>query len=55
MKLKYVFAAALLAVMLTGCKVWEEKWEEVIPLPETEIPVDPQPWEPVDGGEEVGN
>ena len=46
---------AALVLSLTGCKVWEDKWEETRPPPETEIPVDLRDWDP-DGGEghEVG-
>ena len=53
-KLLYPLLAALV-LSLTGCKVWEEKWEEIRPLPEVETPVDHGDWDP-DGGEghEVG-
>lgn len=43
--------AVILSIMLTGCKVWEESWEEIKPLPDVEIPVDPDPWEPTDGNQ----
>jgi hypothetical protein len=41
-----VVATAMLAVSLMGCvKLWEDEWRECIPLPETEIPINPEPWE----------
>jgi outer membrane protein assembly factor BamE (lipoprotein component of BamABCDE complex) len=40
-----IFAAAALA-SLSGCTLWEEEQIERIPLPGTEIPLDPEPWEP---------
>ena len=50
-KLKYLIAAVVAAAMLSGCaKLWEEERIEIIPLPETEMPVDPDRWEP--GGED---
>ncbi len=46
-KLKMLTLAAVAMASLTGCaKVWEEACTECRPLPETEIPVDPDPWEP---------
>ena len=49
-KLKYLLVAVAMA-SLTGCvKVWEEDCQECRDLPETELPVEPSPWEP--GGEQ---
>jgi hypothetical protein len=46
-KLKIMLIAVVAVVSFTGCvKVWEEEWTECIPLPETEVPVTPDPWEP---------
>jgi hypothetical protein len=48
-----LLAAVVVASSLTGCvKLWEEARVEVTPLPETEIPVAPDPWEP--GGTQEG-
>lgn len=49
-KLLYLLVGVFLVTSLSGCTLWEDKWEEVIPLPEIETPVEPDPWEP--GGEE---
>jgi hypothetical protein len=39
--------AVVATVSLSGCtKLWEEQWTECVPLPETGIPVTPDPWEP---------
>ena len=49
-KLKYLLVAVAM-LSLTGCvKVWEEDCQECRDLPETELPVEPSPWEP--GGEQ---
>ncbi len=46
-KLKYMIAAVVAAATLSGCaKLWEQERIEIIPLPETEIPVAPDQWEP---------
>lgn len=45
--IKYALMLALLCVASTGCaKIWEQECTECIPLPDTEIPVTPDPWEP---------
>jgi hypothetical protein len=52
-RLKILIMAVVAASSLTGCvKLWEEERIETIPLPETEIPVEPEPWEP--GGTQEG-
>ena len=46
-KIKLILLAVVITATLSGCtKVWESEWIETIPLPETEIPVIPDPWEP---------
>ena len=46
-RLKYLLIAAVATMSLSGCvKLWEDERMETIPLPETEIPVTPDPWEP---------
>ncbi len=46
-RLKYLLIAAVATGSLSGCvKLWEDERQETIPLPETEIPVTPDPWEP---------
>ncbi len=46
-----IAAAVVIAAALSGCvKLWEQERIETIPLPETEIPVTPDPWEP--GGDD---
>ena len=42
---------ATICASLTGCTLHETEWTETRPLPETEVPVTPAPWEP--GGEDV--
>lgn len=38
---------AALSTALTGCvKLWEDERTEIIPLPEVETPITPDPWEP---------
>ncbi len=49
-RLKSMFVAAIALSSLTGCTLWEDERQEVIPLPGTEIPITPEPWEP--GGED---
>ncbi len=45
-KLRYLLVAVAM-LSLTGCvKVWEEDCRECRELPETELPVEPSPWEP---------
>jgi hypothetical protein len=45
--IKYTLLLTVVGTMLCGCaKVWEEECTECIPLPETEVPVTPDPWEP---------
>jgi hypothetical protein len=51
--LKYLLVAAAAAVSFTGCTLWHEERVEYIPLPGTEIPLDPEPWNPEGGGETV--
>jgi len=48
--IKYILLAAVIAATMTSCKVWEEKWDECIPLPEVAPEITPDPWEP--GGED---
>ena len=46
-KLRCLIAAVVIAAALSGCaKLWEQERIEIIPLPETEIPVVPEQWEP---------
>ena len=47
--------AVVAATSLSGCaKLWEDEQHEHIPLPETEIPITPEPWEtPVTESEEI--
>ena len=46
-KMRLFLLAVVITATLSGCtKVWESEWVETIPLPETEIPVTPDPWEP---------
>ena len=46
-RLKYLLIAAVATMSLSGCvKLWEDERMETISLPETEIPVTPDPWEP---------
>ncbi len=40
-----VVAGTAIGLIATGCTVWEKEWTEIHPLPETEIPVTPDPWE----------
>ncbi len=50
-KLKYLLLTAAVMLSLSGCvKVWEEDCKECRELPQTEVPVEPSPWEP--GGEQ---
>jgi hypothetical protein len=52
-KISMLTAAVVLAVSLTGCELWDEERIETIRLPETDLPVIPEPWEPEgedDGG-----
>jgi ABC-type uncharacterized transport system auxiliary subunit len=45
-KIVMLLAAVVIAASLSGCvKFWEQERIETIPLPETEIPVTPEPWE----------
>ncbi len=44
--IKYVFMLAAAGMTFSGCTLWEDEWQEVIPLPGTEIPITPEPWEP---------
>ena len=53
--IKYILLAAVIAAKMTSCKVWEEKWDECIPLPEVAPEITPDPWEPSETGDnEVG-
>ncbi len=46
-KIKLILLAVVITATLSGCtKVWEDEWVETIPLPQTDIPIDPDPWEP---------
>ncbi len=48
-KAKLFLLAVVVTATLSGCaKIWENEWTQTIPLPETEIPVEPEPWEPVE-------
>ncbi len=50
-KIVMIAAAVVIAAALSACvKLWEQERIETIPLPETEIPVTPDPWEP--GGDD---
>lgn len=49
--IKYALALCAICVMLSGCRLHEDKWDEYIPLPEIDIEVDPDPWEPGDTDE----
>jgi hypothetical protein len=52
-KIVMMLAAFVIAATLTGCvKLWEQELIETIPLPETEIPVTPEPWE-LDATDEI--
>ncbi len=55
--IKYALLLAVVGTAICGCtKVWEDEWVETIPLPETDIPIDPDPWEPPETDENpVGN
>ncbi len=45
--IKYALLLTIVCTALCGCtKIWEEEWIECIPLPETDVPVTPDPWEP---------
>jgi hypothetical protein len=44
--IKHTLLLAALCASLTGCTLWEEEQIERIPLPGTEILLDPEPWEP---------
>lgn len=45
---------ALCAVMaFTGCVLYEQVDTEVTPRPEVEPTVDPQPWEPQSGDDDI--
>jgi hypothetical protein len=46
-RVKFLLIAAVATVSLSGCtKLWEEECTVCVPLPGTEIPVTPEPWEP---------
>ena len=46
-----VAALVAMCAATTACTLHETEWTETRPLPETEVPVTPAPWEP--GGEDV--
>ncbi len=55
MKWEILLAGLLLTASLSGCSLWEDRWNECTPLPGTEVDVPTDPWEPpVDGGGELG-
>lgn len=52
--MKIIMFAVVAMMSLSGCvKLWEDERTECIPLPETEIPVSPDPWEPGDADDET--
>ncbi len=46
--LKYALLLAFLTAIATlaSCTLHDDQWQECIPLPETDLPVEPEPWEP---------
>jgi hypothetical protein len=52
-RLKILIMAVVATVSLSGCtKLWEEEWNECVPLLETGIPVIPDQWESSETDEE---
>lgn len=47
-KLRCILLVLAGAFLLTGCTLYEEQWRECIPLPSTDVEVEPEPWDPND-------
>jgi hypothetical protein len=55
--IRYVILPAIIGLVLCAAlascvKLWEEEWTECLPIPETEITISPDPWEPGEMQEE---
>lgn len=45
-KTKFLLAVLAFAALLSGCTMWEDEHTDIIPLPQVETPIAPEPWEP---------